>query len=178
MAVAKKRKRFFGVEIPLIGKETQMQGYEISELDGKFLSYDMTRSLKGKNMVLVSKISVKNDKASAIPKKLRLMSYFLRRMMRKGTNYVEDSFSAECKDSRVRIKPFLITRRKVPRSIRRSLRNRAREELARYLKEKNSSDVFGEIVSGQLQKSLSLFLKKTYPLSLCEIMEFRVENKK
>ena len=178
MAVAKKRKRFFDVEIPLINKDTQMQGYEISELEGKFLRYDLTRNLKGKNMVLVSKIKVENEKAFAVPRELKLMSSFIRRMMRKGTNYVEDSFSAECKDSRVRIKPFLITRRKVPRSIRRSLRNKAKEELTKHLKEKNSGEIFEELVSGQLQKSLGLMLKKTYPLSLCEIREFKVEDKK
>ncbi len=177
MAQAKKRKRFFDVEIPLIGKETQIQGYEVSELNNKFVKYDLTRSLKGKNAVLVSKISVDNGKTSAVPKEMKVMPYFIRRMMRKGTNYVEDSFSAECKDSKVKIKPFLITRRKVPRSIRNSLRKKARGELTAYLKGKSSMEVFRDLFDGQLQKNLGLTLKKTYPLSLCEIKEFRVDSK-
>lgn len=177
MATAKKKKRFFDVEIPLIGKETQMQAYEVSELDGKFVKYDLTRNLKGKSMVLISKISVREDKADAIPRQLSLMGYFLRRMVRKGTNYVEDSFVAECKDAKVKIKPFLITRRKVPRSIRKSLREKARGYLMEYLKGKNSREVFDEIAGGQIQKALSQTLKKTYPLSLCEIRDFKIEDK-
>ena len=48
MAQAKRKKRFFDVEIPLINKETQLQAYEISELDGRFMKYDLTRLIRGK----------------------------------------------------------------------------------------------------------------------------------
>ena len=98
-------------------------------------------------------------------------------MIRKGTNYVEDSFSTDCKDARIRIKPFLITRRKVSRAVRKALRNKAREELTNYVKEKNSEEIFNEIIRNQIQKQLSLKLKKIYPLSLCEIRVLEVENK-
>lgn len=178
MAQAKKSKKFFNVKVPFAERETQIQGYEISELDGKFLKYDLTRNLKGKNMVLVSKVSIKDQKAVAVPRSIELVSYFLRRMMRKGTNYVEDSFSAECKDSKVRIKPFLITRRKVSRAVRNALRKKAKEELTNYLKNKDSNEVFEDLISGHVQKTLGTTLKKTYPLSLCEIRSFKIENAK
>ena len=97
-------------------------------------------------------------------------------MMRKGTDYVEDSFSAECKDAQVRIKPFLITRRKVPRKIRKSLREKARQELINYVKAKNSEELFDEILKNQLQKNLIVKLKKIYPLSLCEIRILSLEK--
>ena len=48
MAQAKRKKRFFDIEIPIIKKETQVQAYEPKELDGRFVSYDLTRFLKGK----------------------------------------------------------------------------------------------------------------------------------
>ena len=98
-------------------------------------------------------------------------------MVRKGTNYVEDSFSAKCKDETLRIKPFLITRRKVSRAVRKALREKAREELTNYVKDKKSEDVFNDVMQNQLQKPLSLKLKKIYPLSLCEIRILQVENK-
>ncbi len=178
MAKAKRKKRFFDVEIPLIKKETQLQGYEIEDLNGIFMRYDLTRILKGKSMMLMLKVKIEGKKAVAIPREINLMPYFLKRMVRKGTNYVEDSFSAECKNAQVRVKPFLITRRKVSRAIRKALRNKAKEELVNYLKSKNSEDVFEEVIKGHVQKNLSLTLKKIYPLSLCEIRVLKVEKEK
>jgi ribosomal protein S3AE len=99
-------------------------------------------------------------------------------MMRKGTNYVEDSFSAECKDAVLRIKPFLITRKKVSRAVRKALREKAKETLMGYVKTKDIETLFDEIMKNQLQKFLSLKLKKIYPLSLCEIRFFSIKEKK
>ena len=136
MPKGKKKKKFFEINIPIIGKTTQLQAYEIKELDNRFIKYDLTRFLKGKSMLLSSRVKVENEKATSYPKKIILMPSFLKRMIRKGTNYVEDSFSTNCKDAQIKIKPFLITRRKVSRAVRKALRNKAREELTNYVKEK------------------------------------------
>ena len=176
MAQAKRKKRFFDVEMPLIKKETQLQAYEIKDLEGRFIKYDLTRILRGKSMILKSKINVDKEKAIATPIEIKLMPYFLKRMVRKGTDYVEDSFSVECKDAEIKIKPFLITRRRVPRSVRKALRNQAKEELIKYVKNKTSEEIFEEIIKNRIQKTLSLKLKKTYPLSLCEIRILKIEK--
>jgi ribosomal protein S3AE len=169
MAIAKRKKKFFEVKIPIIGKETQMQAYEIEELNGRFLKYDLTRLLKGKSVMITLKVTVDKNEATSSPKKIEVMPYFIRRMVRKGTNYVEDSFDAESKDAKLRIKPFLITRRKVSRAVRKALREETKKELLEYIKEKNTLELFDEILKNQLQKRLSLKLKKIYPLALCEI---------
>lgn len=178
MAQAKRKKRFFNVEIPLINKETQVIAYEIEDLNGVHIKYDLTRMLRGKSMLLQSKIKVEEEKAKAYPKQIQLMPFYLVKMMRKGTNYVEDSFSTESKDSVIRIKPFLITRRKVSRAVRNALRKKCREELIEYLKDKTSEEIFQDILRNNLQKSLSFKLKKIYPLSLCEIKNLRIEKEK
>jgi len=176
MAKAKRKKRFFDVEIPIIRKETQLQAYELKDLDGRLIKYDLTRILKGKSVLLQLKVKVEGDKATSVPRELKLLPYYLRRMIRKGTNYVEDSFSTDCKDAQIRIKPFLITRRKVSRAVRKALREKAKEELIKYFKTKNSEEIFEEVLKNQLQKTLSLKLKKIYPLSLCEIRILKVEK--
>jgi ribosomal protein S3AE len=174
MAIAKRKKRFYDVEIPLIGKETQLRDYEMESLNGKFIKYDLTRLLRGKNSVLVFKIKADKEKAVASPRSLLLLPSFIRRMVRKGTNYVEDSFFVDCKDAQIRIKPFLITRRKVSRAVRKALRDKAKEELVNYIQEKTVNELFDDLLKNQLQKSLSLKLKKIYPLSLCEIRILKV----
>ncbi|GBE19759.1 MAG TPA: hypothetical protein ENG87_02455 [Candidatus Pacearchaeota archaeon] len=178
MAIAKRKKRFFDVEIPIIGRQTQAQAYELEELKDRLIQYDLTRVLRGKSILMQLKIKIDGEKAIAIPRQTKLMPYFLRRMVRKGTDYVEDSFSAECKDAQIRIKPFLITRRKVSRAVRKALREKAREELINYVKDKDTETLFDDILRNQLQKPLSLKLKKIYPLALCEIRIMKVEKEK
>ena len=63
MAIAKRKKRFYDVEIPLIGKETQLRDYDRTSLNGKYIKYDLTRHLRGKNSVLNLKIVATNEKA-------------------------------------------------------------------------------------------------------------------
>jgi len=104
------------------------------------------------------------------------MPYYLKRMVRKGTNYVEDSFSVNCEDAEIRIKPFLVTRRKVSRAVRKALRNKVKEELIKYLEKETIENIFDDILKNKLQKELSLKLKKIYPLSLCEIRVLKVEK--
>ena len=176
MAQAKRKKRFFDVEIPIINQKTQLQAYELKELDGRIIKYDLTRILRGKSILLHLKVKVEGEKATAIPIEAKLMSYFLRRMVRKGTNYIEDSFSTQCKDAKLRIKPLLISRRKISRVVRKALREKAREELINYVKDKNSITLFDDLLKNQIQKPLSLKLKKIYPLSLCEIRILKIEK--
>jgi ribosomal protein S3AE len=155
MAQAKKKKRFYDVEMPIINKQTQILAYELAELENRF---------------------IEDNRAIAYPRGILLMSYFLRRMIRKGTDYVEDSFVADCKDATLKIKPFLITRRKVSKRVRRGLREKAREEIKKYIKERPSSRIFDEILKNKMQKELSLILKKIYPLSLCEIKSMEIKK--
>ena len=176
MAIAKRKKRFFDVDMPLLKKETQLQAYELKELGGRLIIYDLTRLLKGKSLIIKLKVKVEGDKAPSVPKEIKLLPYHIRRMMRKGTNSVEDSFSAECKDAKIRIKPFLITRRKVSRAIRKALREKAKEEILDYVKDKSYEKIFDDVLKNSLQKTLSIKLKKIYPLSLCEIRILTVEK--
>lgn len=176
MAITKKRQKFFEVEMPIINKKTQLRAFEVEELDGRYIRYDLTRLLKGKNIILQLKVKIKGDEAVSTPTEIVLLPSFLKRAVRKGTDYVEDSFSAECNDAQLRIKPFLITRRRVSRKVRKALREKAKEELARYTESKSSEQIFEDVLKNKLQKELSLKLKKIYPLSLCEIRMLKVEK--
>ena len=177
MAQAKKRKKFFEAELPLIKKQISLIAYEPQELDGRIVKYDLTRFLKGKNTILHAKVKKKEERIIAEPYKIELVHSALTRMVRKGTDYIEDSFSANCKDAQVKIKPFLVSRRKIHRSVRKALRNKAKEEILDLIREKTTEELFEEIMRNQIQKTLSLTLKKIYPLSACEIRVFEIEKR-
>jgi len=123
------------------------------------------------------RVKIHDGKAVAEPMSLKVLPYFLKRVVRKGTNYVEDSLTIDSKDGRIKVKPLLVTRRKVSRAVRKALRKKCREELIEYFKNKSSESLMEEILDNKLQKNLSIKLKKIYPLSLCEIRFFKIERK-
>ena len=172
------KKKFFEVEIPLIGEEIELLAYEMQELEGKNVKLDLTRILRGKGTELKAKIKIEGNKATAIPQSLTVLPYYIRRAVRKGTNYIEDSFIVDCKDEQIIIKPFLVTRKKVSRQVRKALRERAKEEIINYVKDKEAEELFEDLLKNKFQKPLSLILKKIYPLSLCEIRVLEIKGKK
>ena len=169
-----KRKKFIEAEIPLTNSKIELIGNSPEDLKDRTIKLDLTRQLKGKSVEAVVKIKIENDKAIAYPTKIKLMPYFIIRMIRKRISYVEDSFETPSQESILRIKPFLITRKRVSRAVRKTLRNKTKNWIEDYIAEKKDNEIFNEILSNKLQRPLSLMLKKTYPLSLCEIRVLEV----
>ncbi|MEK6820637.1 MAG: hypothetical protein AABX71_02905 [Nanoarchaeota archaeon] len=165
------KKKFFEIELPIIKQKAELYSDSEENLIGRAVKIDLTRKLRGKSLEITFKIKRVEGKAKAEAYRLYLLGYFIRRMMRKSINYVEDSFSSECKDAVLKIKPFFITRKKVSRKIRKVLRDGAREFIGELIKDRTYEEIFSELLQGSFQKTLSLKLKKIYPLSLCEIRD-------
>lgn len=178
MAQAKKKKKFFDVDMPLLKKQTQLYAYKIEDINNRIIKYDLTRILKGKSSLINLKVQTDKEKseATSYPIEFRILPQFTKRMIRKGTDYIEDSFKTECKDATIILKPFLITRRRVHRRVRKALREKTRQEIQDYSKNKTSKQLFEDILKNKLQKELGTKLKKVYPLSLCEIRIIKVDN--
>lgn len=167
MAIAKKK--FFSVELPLIKEDVSLLGTSLEDLDKRRIKIDLTRALRGRSLEAVFEIKTEKDKVFAEAKKLSLFGFYIRRAIRNATDYVEDSFLAETNDKMLRIKPFLITRKKVSRRVRKALRDECKNYLANYIKTKETEEILKELISGKLTKALSLRLKKIYPLAFCDI---------
>ena len=167
--VITRRKKFQEVDIPLIRSKVELIGNSADEIKGRTIKLDLTRQLKGKSVEVVVKVDVDKNKLVAIPIKMKLMPYFIRRMIRKKISYVEDSFETPSQENMIRVKPFLITRKRVSRVVRKTLRNKTKNWLEDYISQKKDDEIFNDILNNKMQKPLSLVLKKTYPLSLCEI---------
>ncbi len=176
--MAVEKKKWFEVEIPLLEMKVKLIGYSISDLNNRFVKLDLTRQLRGKSIEATVNIKVNKEKAEGEITKLNLLGFFIRRMMRTNIDYVEDSFSAESLDSIFQVKPFLITRKKVTSEVRKALRNEARKYLEEYFKDKTGEEILLDILNNKTQKSLSLKLKRIYPLALCEIRAISLEKKK
>lgn len=163
------KKKFFSVDLPLLNTSVEVLASSQEELVGKIIKYDLTRILRGKNVEATLVIKKENENLTAEFKSLRLLTSYIARMIGKNISYVEDSFVCKSKDSNMRIKPFMIARKKVHRSIRKALRDKTRQLLEEFVSQNSSSEVFSAIIQARLQRELSLKLKKIYPLSFCEI---------
>lgn len=169
------RKKYINVKVPFLNSEMRLLGTP-EDLNDKTIKLDLTRKLRGKGLTIKLRIFNMEGKLVAIPNNMELVTSYIRRMMRKRTDYVEDSFQARCSDVRATIKPLLITRKKVSRAVRRNLRNTTKEFLIEYIKDKEYLEICNEILDGTLQKTLLPKLKKVYPLSFCDIRVFETKD--
>src|SRR3989344_827978 len=165
---------FYEVSAPLTSVKISLYGNSPESFDGKVVKLDLTKSLRGKNFELCLKVKNQDGQLSANPTKIILSGSYVRKSMRKGSDYIEDSFEILARDYIARIKPFLITRRKVSRSVRNALRLASRKYLEAHIKIRSAKEVFSDIMAGKIQKTMSQKLKKIYPLALCEIRAFEL----
>jgi ribosomal protein S3AE len=169
------RKKYIEVEVPILNSSMRVLG-TVENLHDKTIKLDLTRQLRGKGLTIKLRIFNQEGKLMAFPNSMELSTSYIRRIMRKRTDYVEDSFQARCLDIKVTVKPLLITRKKVSRAVRKNLRNTAREFILGYLKERNYIQVCNEILDGTLQKTMLPKLKKVYPLSFSDIRIFETKE--
>lgn len=171
------KKKFFEVDIPLTSAKVSIYGYSPEMLEGSVINLDLTKNLRGKNLELKSRVKLEKDKLVGEIMSLELNKQYIRKVIRKGTDYIEDSIPSTCKDAEITIKTFMLTRNKVPRSIRNSLREQAKKYIMTKTKIRDSEELFNEIMTNKLQKELSLKLKKIYPLALCEIRTIKINKR-
>jgi len=168
------KKSFFEVGSDITAAKINLYASSAEELDGKIVKIDLTRSLRGKSIELRLKVKMDNKELIGEPISLELAGSYIRRAFRKGADYVEDSFISDCKDVKVLIKLFILTRNKVSRAVRRRIRVVAKDHLIGYLKTRAAKEIFTEIMTNKIQKEISLKLKKVYPLAMCEIRVFEI----
>ncbi len=168
------KKGFYEVEAPMTAVKISLYGSSAEEFDGKVAKLDLTKSLRGRSVELRMRVKNDNGILRGIPISANLVGSYIRRAMRRGSDYVEDSFLAECADAVITIKPFLITRMKVSRAIQKALRDAARKYIIEHVKIRSVKELFSDVIANKLQKGMSLKLKKIYPLAFCEIRTFEV----
>ena len=172
------KKGFYEVEAPMTAVKISLYGNSEEELDGRVVTLDLTKSLRGKSIELRMKVKNEEGKLRALPISANLAGIYIRRAMRRGIDYVEDSFESFCKDAVVIVKPFLITRKKVSRRVRKVLRENAQKYLKAYMKIRSLKELFSDLMANKIQKGMAIKLKKNYPLALCEIRFFEFKREK
>ncbi|MEM2131149.1 MAG: hypothetical protein QXM96_02750 [Candidatus Woesearchaeota archaeon] len=94
----------------------------------------------------------------------------IKRLVRRNMTRVDDSIVARTKDNYlVILKPLLLTRNKVTKSVEYSLRMNLRKEIISFINKNDYETVFSAVLKYQIQKELREKLNKIYPIKNLEI---------
>lgn len=150
------------------------------KLVGKSVKVDLSALARGKLGEVTGRIiEIKEDSVFTEPTKIKLYPSYVKRFVRRGVSKIDESFLTDSSDNKkVRVKPTLITRKKVKRSVETALIKETRDFLTKLFASQKVEEIFNGIISGEIQKKLSKKLKKIYPLSFCEIREIFIVRKK
>jgi ribosomal protein S3AE len=152
------------------------QVMDVMPIENKIIKLDITKLLRGKGCQ--ARFIIKKQDENYVGELLSLKIYpvYIRRIIRTGTSIVEDSFECRAKDIIFIIKPFIITRKKVHRSLRNRIRIECQAEIKEFCKDKTKEEIFKAVLSAVLQKHLSKKLKKIYPLAFCDIRVIEIKR--
>jgi len=176
----KKKKQWYTI---LASKQFQhvklgeSRAYVIQDLMGKTLKINLmtlTNNPRGQSINLhfkIKNISENNCIADIIDYKIS--NSHIKRLVRKASNKLEESFLVKTKDGvAFRIKPLILTRYKANKSVLTDLRKKIYEIITEFISEKDSLDIYSQVISHKLQMEVKNSIKKIYPIAICEIKAF------
>lgn len=171
------KKKYFDLKLEIFNTTISLLAFKPEELKGRKIKFDLTKILKGKNCEGRFVVKEKNNQLIGEIYEFKLHPSYIRRLIGRNISIVEDSFICKTKEGDFIVKPFLITRKKVHKSVRKALRDEAKEFLIKDLENKTRTNLFQEVILATIQKQLSKKLKKIYPLAVCELRIVKVKAK-
>ncbi|MFC2135655.1 hypothetical protein ACFLTH_13655 [Bacteroidota bacterium] len=111
--------------------------------------------------------------------KIERISSFMKRMVRRGRNKVDDSFLAKSGDGkRIRVKTIAITNSYTAKSVGTKLRKATREALKEIVGKNTFEKSIDDILKGGLLKDVKVKISKIAPVRTFDIRVFKFEPKR
>jgi ribosomal protein S3AE len=121
---------------------------------------------------------VKEGKAYTQVIALNMTPSAVKRLIRRGRDKVEDSFTVRIGGGRlVRIKPVLVTNTKCSKAAQTEIRLLVRKRLREQFAKMRFDDIIKEIVEMKVQRALKDLCTKTHPIRSADIREIVVQLK-
>ncbi|MGV8168802.1 MAG: hypothetical protein ACP5N3_01990 [Candidatus Nanoarchaeia archaeon] len=185
IAVKKKKKVWLSVHSPdFMGNvflgESHVYGKE--DLIGKTLNLNLatvTNDMKKQNINVTFRIvDVADNKGKTIITNYVLSPSYIKRLVRRKRDKIEDSFLAKTKDGKVvRVKPIAITNSDTYNSIISKVRLGMKAIIKNSLKEKTFEEFVQDLTSMKFQKEMRDKLNKIYPLKYVDVRQILLEEK-
>lgn len=172
-----KKKRWFTINSPkLMGEKPIGESYlsDINAAIGRNVTVNLmqlTSDMKNQSSSVKFEITGVIDNALVT----KICSYTfspatIKRFVRRRMTRIDLSLLVNTKDNiAIRIKPFLLTRQKVSRSVEHALRAKLKEELIDLVKKTPYEELFNQVLKHRLQKELKTNLNKIYPIKNIQI---------
>jgi len=155
--------------------------YLKEDLIGKPLNLNLStfiNDMKKQNINILFKVAaIQEGKGLAEIMGLVLNQSYIKRLVRRGKNKVEDSFLAKTSDNKtIRVKPIIITNSKTHQSVVSKLRLDTRAHLKRMIKTMTLDSFIKELTDLRLQKEIKEKLQKIYPLRYFDVRYVSTEK--
>jgi len=184
--VKKKKKSWYGLYAPeslnnaFLGETTV---YNPSEMIGKTVNMHLsmiTNDMKKQNIIVSFIVKeVKDNKGLTDVTGYNLSNAYIKRLVRRKRDKIDDSFLAKSKDDKVlRIKTVVMTNSQTHESATSAIRLSLRAKIKKALKEQNFVDFINSLMNSRLQKDWKSSLNKIYPLKFLEVRHVSLEESK
>jgi ribosomal protein S3AE len=167
------KKKYFDIKLEILNTTVPVLASNQESLNGRIIKFDLTRILRGKGCE--AQFLVKKDQTAEIIS-FKIQTAYIKRIIGYNIGIVEDSFEYKGKDFTMIFKPFMITRKKVTRSVKKALRSAAKDLILKFVADKTREKMFQAVISATLQKAMGKKLKKIYPLAVCELRVLKVKK--
>ena len=179
-----KKKRWVTILAPKILNERPIGESYVADPDlliGRVISCNLmtlTNDMKTQNITMKFIVSeIKDGKAHTKPVGYSLNQTYLKRMMRRGKNRIDESYHLKTADDRgIRIKLFLLTNSVAKSSVVKVIRNKLKEQVTGIVEKNKYDDIFDGVISHKIQREIRAIINKMFPLKACEIKALKEEK--
>ncbi len=156
--------------------------YTADDLKGRVIGVNLmtlTNDMKQQNITVKFMVhEIKGDIAYASLASYEMLASSIKRMVRKDVERVDSSFVVETKDNiKLRVKPLLVARTSTSVNTAKLLRRMSMEFLVSQINNMSYDDFASGVLGKELPAQMRTYLKKVYPLKVCEIRAFTLTTK-
>jgi ribosomal protein S3AE len=179
-----KKKKWYSIVAPaMLGEKVLGESYlvDTETVEGRKLNMNLmqvTGDIKAQNSSV--QFEVTGAKDSRIQTKLigyEFLSAAVKRLIRRRMTRIDDSIVCVTKDGiKVRVKPLVMTRSKVSRSVEHSLRAHLRYEVISQVKNYACEELFSSVIKNKVQQDIKMKINVLYPLKGVIIRSLKIEK--
>lgn len=153
---------------------------DLASFVGKTLKINLmyvTKNVRNQNVRLAFKVSeVNSGVASTEVVSYEQIPYYLNRFVKTGSDLVNDSVVCTSRDGKkLRVKPFMITKKNTSGMVLSSVRAKARELIEKDVASKTAEEFIHSVTTGKIQIGFRNEIKKIFPLKAFEFKKVVVE---
>ncbi len=186
ISTKRKKKNWYGLYAPESLNKAflgESHVYNTDDLIGKTISLNLsmfTGDMKKQNIIASFRVkNIEENKGITELIGYKLSLSYLKRLVRRRRDKVDDSFLAKSKDDKiVRIKTVVMTNSRTYESANSAIRLSLRAKIRKTLKEMAFDEFVNGLINIRLQKEWKNSLSKIYPIKFLEVRHASLEETK